>query len=306
MVPVGVGNNSTPINVSLLQRSSDTTGIGDSDISHLRESSKDFDTQSEPWTEGPPWGDPEGEGDDEGAGHIDAEGDIDDEHGSEDGGDGDDARLGSKRKGKGKEGEVNSRQKKRGKVDEKKPMGPRPGKSTPAPTQNKTSRTAIDKFSDIAAKEEETTQKVIELKRTKLKAHSDKEIAKVKSKAEVKMNQDRLRAHLAEKQMELEMKKMEYEYRFKLATQTATQPRGPSPRAQTPGLPSLPQFPGLPNETHAHAFEGQSTNFHLPNSFSSGGHWNEMVAGSSSTTSSTEPTFTEQLQDNSTDFNLSY
>ena len=54
MVPVGVGNNSTPINLSLLQKPSDTSGFGESDASHFkRESSKDFDTQSsEPWTDG--------------------------------------------------------------------------------------------------------------------------------------------------------------------------------------------------------------------------------------------------------------
>jgi hypothetical protein len=52
MVPVGVGNNSTPINISLPQ-TPDTSGFGDIDESHFnRESSKDFDTQSEPWTDG--------------------------------------------------------------------------------------------------------------------------------------------------------------------------------------------------------------------------------------------------------------
>ena len=91
------------------------------------------------------------------------------------------------------------------KVDEKKPMAPCPRKSTPTSTQRKTSKSAINKFSEIAAKEEETTQRVIELKRTKLKASTGREITKVKSKAEIKMNQDRLCA-------ELEMKKMEYEY----------------------------------------------------------------------------------------------
>ena len=106
MVPVGVGNNSTPINVSLLQKP-DTTGFGDSDMSHFRESSKDFDTQSEPLTDGLlPLGpsDSWDDGDEE-AGIADAEGDVDDEGpgGSEDGGEGDDTCLvGTKRKGKGK------------------------------------------------------------------------------------------------------------------------------------------------------------------------------------------------------------
>ena len=213
MVPVGVGNNSTLINLSLLQKPSDTSVFGESDASHFnRESSKDFDTQSsEPWTDGF-WKASEGDNSDEGEGNADVEGDVDDEGGSEDG-DGDVARsMGRKRKGK----EKAAGPKKRTKVDEKKPTAPRPAKSTPAPTQKKTSKSAIDKFSEIAAKEEETTQKVIELKKTKLKALADKEIAKVKSKAEIKMNQDRLCA-------ELEMKKMEYGYRFRFA---ATQPGG--------------------------------------------------------------------------------
>ena len=276
MVPVGVGNNSTPINISLLQ-TADTTGFGDSDMSHFCESSKDFDTQSEPLTDGLlPLGpsDSWDDGDEE-AGIADAEGDVDDEGpgGSEDGGEGDDTRLvGTKRKGKGKA----QGQKKHAKVDEKKPTAPRPGKSMPAPTQKKTSKSAIDKFSEIAAKEEETTQKVIELKKTKLKASADREIAKVKSKAEIKMNQDRLRA-------ELEMKKMEYEFQLKIAA------------AQPGGAP--PQIP---------MFRGQSTNSGVSNSFTSGGHWNEAVASSSSRASQrSEPTFTEQLQDNSTDFNFS-
>ena len=170
------------------------------------------------------------------------------------------------------------------KVDEKKPMAPHPGKLTPASTQRKTSKSAIDKFSEIAAKEEETTQRVIKLKRTKLKASTDREIAKVKLKAEIKMNQDRLRA-------ELEMKKMEYEYQFKLA---AVQPGRP-PQS----LPSLPKIPDLPNKTHLDIFGGYSS---TTNSFTSGGHWNKVVAGSSSTGQS-EPTFTEQLQDGSTEYN---
>jgi hypothetical protein len=286
MVLVGVGNNSTPINVSLLQKP-DTTGFGDSDMSHFRESSKDFDTQSEPLTDGF-LGPSEGDDGDEEAGNADAEGDIDDEGGSEDGGDGDDMHLvGKKRKGK----EKAQGQKKHAKVDEKKSTAPRPGKSTPAPTQKKTSKSAIDKFSEIAAKEEETTQKAIELKKTKLKASADREIAKVKSKAEIKMNQDRLHA-------ELEMKKMEYEYRLKFA---ATQPGGAPPQP----FPSFPKIPDVSNENYSHMFGGQSTNSSVSNSFSSGGHWNDAVASSSSASQRSEPTFTEQLQDNSTDFNFS-
>jgi hypothetical protein len=272
MVLVGVGNNSTPINISLLQKP-EAIGFGDDDTSHLRESSKDFDTQSEPWTDGF-LGPSDWDNGDEEVGNADAEGDVDDKGGSDAGGDDDAALVGKKRKGKGKvEGP-----KKHAKLDEKKPTAPRPGKSTPAPaapTQKKTTKNAIDKFSEIAAKEEETTQKVIELKKTKLKASADREIAKVKSKAEIKMNQDRLRA-------ELEMKKMEYEYRFKLAT---TQSGGASPQP----LPSLPKIPEFPNEsTPSHIFAGQSIDSSVSDSFTSGtGHsgWNKAVAGTSSSTS---------------------
>jgi hypothetical protein len=107
------------------------------------------------------------------------------------------------------------------------------------------------------------------LKKTKLKALADKEIVKVKSKAEIKMNQDQLRA-------ELEMKKMEYEYRFRFA---ASQPGGAPSQP-----PPLPKIPDLPNETHSHTFGlgGQSTNASVSNSFTSGGHWTEAIAGSSS------------------------
>lgn len=95
MVPVGVGNNSTPINVSLLQISQDTTAIGDSD--HFHESSKEFDGLSEPLTEDIdfwPWSPtPQAYCD---AGNVDAEGDVEVDVGSEDSGEGNDAKIGSK------------------------------------------------------------------------------------------------------------------------------------------------------------------------------------------------------------------
>lgn len=56
------------------------------------------------------------------------------------------------------------------------------------------------------------------------------------------MNQDRLRAHLAEKQLELEMKKMEYKYKFKLAAHTASQGQ---PRLTAPS-PQVPHFQAIP------------------------------------------------------------
>ena len=87
MVPVRVGNNSTPINISLLQKP-DTAGLGDSEAIRFRDL-KDFDSQSKPWTG--PWIDGllGGDNGDEGAENEDAQGDVDDKGGGEDGSDGD-------------------------------------------------------------------------------------------------------------------------------------------------------------------------------------------------------------------------
>ncbi|KAF8958631.1 hypothetical protein BDZ97DRAFT_1761996 [Flammula alnicola] len=246
MVPVGIGNNSTGYNVSLLQKPSALAeGDSESRNSQFRESSRDFDSQSEPWTEAlslPPNFDEELERLDEDADNdegVDNEGEegTDDEHSA-----------GQKRKGKDKKAEepkkrVKHEEKKdvEEKKDDKKVTAPRPGKSAPATTQKK-AKSGIDRFSEIAAKEEETTQKVIELKKTKAKGYADKEIAKVKSKAEVKMNQDRLKAELAAKAMELEAKKVELEFRLKLTQMTAAH-HG----ANHTNLPPLPSLPVLPN-----------------------------------------------------------
>ena len=83
MVPVRVGNNSTPINILLLQKP-DTAGLGDGEAIRFHDL-EDFDSQSEPWTE--PWTDGllGGDDGDEGAGNEDAQGDVDNEGGSEDG-----------------------------------------------------------------------------------------------------------------------------------------------------------------------------------------------------------------------------
>lgn len=108
------------------------------------------------------------------------------------------------------------------KVDGRKPMAPWAGKSTPsaaASSTQKKSRTGIEKFSEIALKEEETMQKILELKKTEAKGVADKEIAKVKSKADVEMNRDKLKADLALKKLanDLEEKKLELEYKFWMA-----------------------------------------------------------------------------------------
>jgi len=98
------------------------------------------------------------------------------------------------------------------KVNAKKATAPRTGKSVPATSlsMQKKSRTGLEKFSDIAVKEEETTQKIIELKKTKAQGVANKEIAKVKS-------------NLASKKLDLEFesKRLELEYKYKMAQLTS-------------------------------------------------------------------------------------
>jgi hypothetical protein len=77
----------------------------------------------------------------------------------------------------------------------------------------------VEKFLEIALKEDETTQKILELKKTKAKGVADKEIAKVKSKADIEMNRDKLKVELASKKHanKLEEKKLKLKYKFKMA-----------------------------------------------------------------------------------------
>ena len=103
-------------------------------------------------------------------------------------------------------------------VDEKKPTVPHAGKSAPAePFVRKKARTGIEHFADIAAREEETTQKALELKQTKFKGETEKAVTKVRAQAEIQMNKDRLR-------MEYAQKKLELEFKFRLQAQAAQQP----------------------------------------------------------------------------------
>lgn len=91
-------------------------------------------------------------------------------------------------------------------VDEKKPTAPRAGKSTPAEPSSKKTKTGIERFADIAAREEETMQKALEVKRTKVQGETDRAVAKVKAQAEIQMNKDKLRAEYAQKKLEFEFK----------------------------------------------------------------------------------------------------
>ena len=105
-------------------------------------------------------------------------------------------------------------------VDEKKPTTPRAGKSIPAePTVRKKARTGIDRFADIAACEEETTQKALELKKTKFQGETEKAVARVRVQAEIQMNKDKL-------QMEYAQKKLEYKFKLQLQAMQRPQTMG--------------------------------------------------------------------------------
>jgi hypothetical protein len=95
----------------------------------------------------------------------------------------------------------------------------RAGKSTPVAGQraSKKPKTGIEKISAIVAKEEETTQKVLDLKKLRVKGENDKELAKIKAKTEVKIQQMKLRAELTQKKLELAQKKMDNEFQLQMA-----------------------------------------------------------------------------------------
>jgi hypothetical protein len=62
----------------------------------------------------------------------------------------------------------------------------------------------IEKINAITAKEEETTQKVLDLKKLKVKGEKNKVLANIKARAGLKMQQMKLRADLAQKRMDNE------------------------------------------------------------------------------------------------------
>jgi len=73
----------------------------------------------------------------------------------------------------------------------------------------------------VSVKEEETTQKLFELKKTKVKTETEKQVARVKAKADVKMQADKLKANLA-------IKKMEFDFRLQMAWLGQVNQAGPS------------------------------------------------------------------------------
>lgn len=286
LIHTGIGNNSTGYDVSILQRGglSDHETTEPPEVEDFEGTSSDL-ISTEDWYTTQDVGDNEGvKGEEEGVKHGGSgdEGEVDSDNGG--------SKVGDKRR-KALGGFDKSE--KKIKVDDKKPTVPRAGKSTPsavASSTQKKSRTGIEKFSEIALKEEETTQKILELKKTKAKGVADKEIAKVKSKADVEMNRDKLKADLAEKKLahDLEEKKLEFEYKLRMAE---LQARTHAPTQAQQG-------------SHHHVPAHSAVPFAFPGPSSVQSHSHLLYENSPAQQSLTEELHSEHLSYNSTDYNL--
>ncbi|KAF8240324.1 hypothetical protein L208DRAFT_1234094, partial [Tricholoma matsutake] len=84
-------------------------------------------------------------------------------------------------------------------------------------------KTGISKLEAITIKEEETTQKVLDLKKTKAQGVTERELAKICARTQ----QYKLKAELASKKLDMEAKKMEHEFQLCMAQLGHCQP-GPS------------------------------------------------------------------------------
>jgi len=89
---------------------------------------------------------------------------------------------------------------------------------------SKKAKMGAEKITAITAKEEKTTQKVLGLKKLKARGGNDKALAKIKAKADLKMQQLKLKAELVQK-------KMDHDFQLQMARMGCfqTQPEaGPS------------------------------------------------------------------------------
>jgi hypothetical protein len=145
-------------------------------------------------------------------------------------------------------------------------------------------------------------QRIIELKKAKAAGVANKEITKVKSKADIEMNRDKLKANLALQKLELDfqLKKMEWEYKFKMAQ---LEFQSQQHQLSTTGTAPAPHHA-------AHTFSGLSSP-DQQNAFSSGANqWMVSNAGSSNApqplqehpSSSKPQSLTEELNSNKFDF----
>ena len=74
----------------------------------------------------------------------------------------------------------------------------------------KKAKTGISKLEAVMIKEEETTQKVLDLKKTKAQGATERELAKIHAKTQ----QYKLKAELVSKKLDMEVKKMEHKFQL--------------------------------------------------------------------------------------------
>jgi hypothetical protein len=86
------------------------------------------------------------------------------------------------------------------------------GTSSPAAAQPPAKKkwTGIERLEVLATKEEETTQKMLDLKKVKAQGVTERALAKIKASAEIKIQRERMRA-------ELTAKKLDHEFQLRMA-----------------------------------------------------------------------------------------
>ena len=199
-MPVGLGNNDTPVDIFTILPGIDGEGY---------DSSSDFLG----WDFG------------DGIGTAETEEDVDEKDNGFDGNIAEDAEKythdldsqGSDVEDDTVEAQVPTKRKvgvsvKTESVKKMKKNGPLPGKSTPAPKpipSNLKKKSLVDRFADTSKAEEETAQKRIELKKEKVVAEKDTKVASVKAKAAIEMKKQELKAQYA-----LEKMRLEHQYRL--------------------------------------------------------------------------------------------
>ncbi|KIL54973.1 hypothetical protein M378DRAFT_18368 [Amanita muscaria Koide BX008] len=182
IVPTGLGNNSSGYDVSLLEAPSRPSSEFDTDML----ASLDDETESGFANEG--------------------EDEVDD---------GDNQAVGEKPGGGKRKAAVVEEEKKPGvEALEGKKTVARSGKSAPAmqPAAKK-AKTGISKLEAVTMKEEETTQKVLDLRKTRAQGESERQLARIQAKAQ----QFKLKTELASKKLEIEAKKMDHDFQLRMA-----------------------------------------------------------------------------------------
>ncbi|KAF8073402.1 hypothetical protein FPV67DRAFT_1666168 [Lyophyllum atratum] len=153
----------------------------------------------------------------------------------------------------------------------------RPSTSAPAsiPPPSKKPKTTHEKFSEMAAKEEETTQKLIDLKVQKLQNSNAVEIATINAKTQIRLQREKLKA-------DLHAKRLEQEYQLRLASMRASHtserywpssspyagPSSPGPASWEVSSSHIPSSPlsmpfQLPNPIH-NPFEADESGILFP------------------------------------------